>query len=49
MITLIASKVRYGDSGSSDLGYDGNKCKIYNTMGDIINDTVGKEDDEIPF
>ena len=49
VITLIASKVRYGDSGSSDLGYDGNKCKIYNTMGDIINDTMGKEDDEIPF
>ena len=30
IITLIASKVRYGDSGYSDLGYDGDKCKVYN-------------------
>ena len=43
VITLIASKVRYGDSGSSDLGYDGNKCKIYNSMEDILNE------EEIPF
>ena len=43
VITLIASKVRYGDSGSSDLGYDGNKCKIYNSMEDILNE------DQIPF
>jgi len=42
-ITLIASKIRYGDSGSVDLGYDGNKCKIYNTMEEIINN------EEIPF
>ena len=43
VITLIASKVRYGDSGSSDLGYDGNKCKIYNTMEEILNE------EHIPF
>tara|TARA_R110002110_G_scaffold1080_4_gene4359 strand:+ start:3035 stop:4369 length:1335 start_codon:yes stop_codon:yes gene_type:complete len=43
VITLIASKVRYGDSGSSDLGYDGNKCKIYNSMEDILNE------ENIPF
>jgi replicative DNA helicase len=43
VITLIASKVRYGDSGSSDLGYDGNKCKIYNTMEEIL------DEEHIPF
>ena len=43
VISLIASKVRYGDSGSSDLGYDGNKCKIYNTMEEILNE------EQIPF
>ena len=43
IITLIASKVRYGDSGKSDLGYDGNKCKIYNTMEEILNE------ESIPF
>ena len=43
VISLIASKVRYGDSGTSDLGYDGNKCKIYNTMEEILNE------EHIPF
>ena len=43
VISLIASKVRYGDSGASDLGYDGNKCKIYNTMEEILNE------EHIPF
>ena len=42
IITLIASKVRYGDSGYADLGYDGDKCKIYNSIGEMIND-------ELPF
>ena len=43
IITLIASKIRYGNSGSADLGYDGNQCKLFNTMEEIIND------EEIPF
>ena len=42
IITLIASKVRYGDSGYSDLGYDGDKCKVYNSIEEMIND-------ELPF
>ena len=42
-ITLIASKVRYGDSGRSDLGYDGDKCKLYNSTEEMITD------DTIPF
>ena len=43
IITLIASKVRYGDSGRIDLGYDGDKCKIYNTIEEMVTN------DEIPF
>ena len=42
IITLIASKVRYGDSGRRDLGYDGDKCKLYN-------DTEGVINEDIPF
>ena len=43
VITLIASKIRYGDSGSIDMGYDGNQCKLFNTMEEIVNN------EEIPF
>ena len=42
IITLIASKVRYGDSGYTDLGYDGDKCKIYNSQEEMMNE-------ELPF
>ncbi len=37
IISLHACKVRYGDSGVSDLGYDGDKCKIYNSIEEMIN------------
>jgi len=41
IISLIAGKVRYGDSGYSDLGYDGDKCKIYNSIEELTdNDTI---------
>ena len=41
IISLHACKVRYGDSGVSDLGYDGDKCKIYNSIEEMIsNDTI---------
>ena len=41
VISLYACKVRYGDSGISDLGYDGDKCKIYNSIEEMIpNDTI---------
>ena len=43
VIQLIAGKVRYGDSGSVDLGYDGDKCKIYNSIEEMV------KYDEIPF
>ena len=37
IISLHACKVRYGDSGVTDLGYDGDKCKIYNSIEEMIN------------
>ena len=40
IITLLASKVRYGDSGAVDLGYDGNKCKIHNSIVEMIDETL---------
>ena len=42
IITLIASKVRYGESGYADLGYDGDKCKLYNSIEEMVNE-------ELPF
>ena len=42
VLTISAGKVRYGDSGTVDLGYMGNKCKVYNSPEEIL-------DDKIPF
>ena len=42
VLTISAGKVRYGDSGSVDLGYQGNKCKIFNSIEEMI-------DGKIPF
>ncbi len=36
VLTISAGKVRYGDSGDVDLAYEGNKCKIYNDIGEVI-------------
>ena len=35
IIELVASKVRYGNSGVARLGYNGDKVKIYNTIEDM--------------
>ena len=43
IITISAGKVRYGDTGVVDLGYDGDKCKIYNSIGEMLNN------DTLPF
>ena len=34
-IEIIGSKVRYGNSGSVKLGFDGDKVKLYNTIEDF--------------
>ena len=41
VITMSAGKVRYGDTGTVDMGYDGDKCKIYNDEKEMTN--------ELPF
>ena len=45
VLTLSAKKIRYGDTGFVDLGYDGDKCKIYNSIEELI----ANDKDEIPF
>ena len=50
IIRLKASKVRYGESGSSDLGYDGDKVKIYNSFEEYESPEVKVyEQNELPF
>ena len=41
-ITLVARKVRYGNTGSINMGYDGDKCTIYDTFDDYVDMTKGK-------
>ena len=45
IISLHACKVRYGDSGVVDMGYDGDKCKIYNSIEELMTNETSK----IPF
>ena len=40
VLTICANKVRYGDSGTVDLAYEGDKCKIYNSIGEMIDGTL---------
>ncbi len=40
ILTISAGKVRYGDSGVVDLAYDGDKCKIHNSIGEMLDDTL---------
>ena len=42
VLTISAGKVRYGNTGKINLGYDGDKCKIYNSQEEIL-------DEKIPF
>tara|TARA_R100000234_G_scaffold71838_1_gene44231 strand:+ start:5458 stop:6810 length:1353 start_codon:yes stop_codon:yes gene_type:complete len=55
VITLCARKVRYGDTGSVNLGYDGDKCTIYNDLNELENARIEQESQrnidtsDIPF
>ena len=52
IITFVAKKVRYGESGESDMGYNGDKCKIFDTYDEFINSIKRKEmmdEKELPF
>ena len=48
-ITLVAAKVRYGETGSAQMAYDGDKCTMYNSEEEMFSPNIGKEQDEIPF
>lgn len=51
LITIVAAKVRYGETGSAQMFYDGDKCKIYNTEQEFFNrnEFIPKETSEITF
>ena len=60
IIEIRASKVRYGETGSCELGYDGDRVKMYDSLEDLVDEkrksktkkarAVKKEDDlKIPF
>ena len=42
-ITLVARKVSYGNTGSINMGYDGDKCTIYDTFEDYVDMTKGEQ------
>ena len=53
IISIVARKVRYGETGECDLGFNGDKARFYNTMDDLTDDI--KEDmkrekeEDLPF
>ena len=51
IITLVARKVRYGETGECDLGFNGDKARFYNSLDDLTNDIKQemKNDDKLPF
>ena len=50
LITLVAAKVRYGETGAIQMAYDGDKCKMYNSEDELFAPPLTqKEQDEIPF
>ena len=49
-LVLVAAKVRYGETGSIQMAYDGDKCKMYNNEDDMFVPPLTEADqDEIPF
>ena len=47
---LVAAKVRYGETGSIEMAYDGDKCKMYNSEDELFVPPITEaEQDEIPF
>jgi len=49
-LVLVAAKVRYGETGSIQMAYDGDKCKMYNNEDEMFVPPLTETDqDEIPF
>ena len=52
VITFVAKKVRYGETGESDMGYNGDRCKIFNSYDGFMNSIQRKEmmnEEDLPF
>ena len=53
-MVLVAAKVRYGETGSVAMAFDGDKCKIYNSEDELYSTNNKKKelelvDDGLPF
>ncbi|MAG26276.1 hypothetical protein CMI47_12055 [Candidatus Pacearchaeota archaeon] len=49
-LVLVAAKVRYGETGSVQMAYDGDKCKMYNNEDELFTPPLTEiQQDEIPF
>ena len=49
-LLLVAAKVRYGETGTIQMAYDGDKCKMYNNEDELfVPPMTEKQQDEIPF
>ena len=49
-LVLVAAKVRYGETGTVKMAYDGDKCKMYNDEEEMfIPPLTEVQQDEIPF
>ena len=52
IISIVARKVRYGETGECDLGFNGDKARFYNTMDDLtedIKEDIKREKADLPF
>ena len=52
IISIVARKVRYGETGECDLGFNGDKARFYNTMEDLtedIKEDMKREKEDLPF
>ena len=54
VITIVARKVRYGETGEIDLGFDGDKARFYNSVESLQEDMaremkVKKDEEKLPF
>ena len=38
ILEIRAAKVRYGETGQCELGFDGDKAKIYDTLEDLVDE-----------
>ena len=54
MITLHAAKVRYGETGQTDMGYDGDKSKMFDSHDEFLEtqrnpQPIEEDDEKLPF